>query len=184
MRFVFHFIRVESRFIPLLLQDLAAVCTLARVFTCVQQRFISPSCFRISFSFGIIFVFYSAPLIHALSVSTTIRARISQTPANTQHFWVTTHPLSSRLQTEIRFTRVSAEAGVLQKLVVLLHGDVASAEASATVAKLLVRNEYCKKVTAAPSRTFVCFIRSFVCFGLVCVICVREASPYFCSCWS
>lgn len=39
-----------------------------------------------------------------------------------------------------------AEAGVLQKLVVLLHGDVASAEASATVAKLLVRNEYCKKL--------------------------------------
>jgi hypothetical protein len=42
-----------------------------------------------------------------------------------------------------------AEAGVLQKLVVLLHGDVASAEASATVAKLLVRNEYCKKVRCA-----------------------------------
>jgi hypothetical protein len=39
-----------------------------------------------------------------------------------------------------------AEAGVLQKLVALLHGDVASAEAAATIAKLLVRNEYCKKV--------------------------------------
>jgi hypothetical protein len=39
-----------------------------------------------------------------------------------------------------------AEAGVLQKLVALLHGNLASAEAAATIAKLLVRNEYCKKV--------------------------------------
>jgi hypothetical protein len=40
-----------------------------------------------------------------------------------------------------------------KKLVALLHGDVASAEAAATIAKLLVRNEYCKKVIITGSHT-------------------------------